>query len=313
MSAPVAVFVYNRPLHTKKTIEALSKNIGAKDTDVFIFSDYAKNEASLDKVCAVREYIKSEAISNYFKSLNIIYAENNLGLANSIINGVTDLINRYNRVIVLEDDLVTSTDFLSYMNEALDYYELDEKIWSISGYTFELNFPEEYKSDVYLAYRGCSWGWATWKDRWEKVDWEVSDYNTFKKDRKLRNEFNRGGRDLSFMLDKQMEGKKDSWAIRWCYSQFKFDQLTVYPRVSRVKNIGLDGSGTHSKSTKKYSVNLEGELKRVHLDNPDLNFTILKQFKNYYGSALLYLLISAKKKIEKRFNYIKQECSKYIK
>lgn len=299
MSAPVAVFVYNRPIHTMKTIEALSRNIGAKDTEVFIFSDFAKNEAALDKVRAVREYINSEEVSTYFKSLNIIHAENNLGLANSIINGVTDLINSYNRIIVLEDDLVTSTDFLSYMNEALNYYEENKKVWSISGYTFKINYPSNYKSDIYLSYRGCSWGWATWKNRWEEVDWQVSDYHTFKNDKKSRKEFNRGGRDLSFMLDKQMEGKKDSWAIRWCYSQFKHDLLTVYPRISRVRNIGLDGSGTHSKATSKYTVDLYDAPEKCRFEYPGLNEKIIRRFKNYYGSALLYFIIGIKKKIIK--------------
>ena len=118
---------------------------------------------------------------NLFKKIHIIKAETNKGLARSVISGVTEIIEQYDKVIVVEDDLISAPDFLQYMNNALDFYKEDKSIWSICSYTFKMNIPVHYKHDVYLSYRGGSWGWATWKDGWKKVDWEVDDYSNFKK------------------------------------------------------------------------------------------------------------------------------------
>lgn len=299
MLAPVVIFVYARPEHTQKTIEALAKNHGADETEVYIYSDAAKNEKAIENVKLVREYIDTLPERQYFKSVKIIKAQSNKGLANSVISGVSEIIEQYGKVIVVEDDLVSSPDFLEYMNDALEYYEKDNEIWSISGYTFQIDTPKDYKSDVYLSYRGCSWGWATWKDRWEKVDWNVSDYNRFKINKKLRKKFNRGGRDMANMLDLQMQGKIDSWAIRWCYAQFQFDMLTVYPVVSRIKNIGLDGTGTHSGISSKYDVTLSDNVPKCRFDKPNLDKRIVKSFKDKFGTGFDYFIIGIKIRIKK--------------
>ncbi|WP_020061486.1 glycosyltransferase [Bacillus sp. 123MFChir2] len=299
MLAPVIIFVYNRPEHTIKTIEALAKNKLARESTVFIFSDAAKNENSLEKVRAVREYIDTIEEKKYFKSLTIKKADINKGLAKSVIDGVSKIIKEYGKVIVLEDDLVTTPDFLTYMNDGLNYYNDLDKVWSISGYNIPIAFPEGYKSEIYYSYRGCSWGWATWKNRWNQVDWDVKDYAEFKGSRRLRNQFNRGGRDMANMLDAQMEGIIDSWAIRWCYTQSKKDLLTVYPVKSRIKNIGLDGSGTHSGITSHYDVKIDETFTKCSFDDPDLNKDILKNFQNHYGSRLGYYLVKPKRFIKK--------------
>ena len=155
--SPIIVFVYNRLEHTKNTIDALSKNELAKESELWIFSDNAKNEKDIEKVENVRTYIHSIEEQKLFKSVKIIEADKNKGLANSVIDGVTKVINNSNKVIVVEDDLITSKYFIKYMNEALDFYEKDEKIWSISGYNLPIKIHNDYKSDVYLGYRGCSW------------------------------------------------------------------------------------------------------------------------------------------------------------
>lgn len=291
MLAPVIVFVYNRPEHTKKTIEALAKNNLASETEVYIFSDAAKNEKSREKVRNVREYIDLLPQKKYFKSVKIHKAHCNKGLAESVISGVSQVIKECGKVIVVEDDLISSIDFLQYMNEALDYYEKNDKIWSISGYNVPIKIPSNYESDIYLSYRGASWGWATWNNRWEKVDWNVSDYDEFKKSKELRKRLNRGGRDMSNMLDLQMLGKIDSWAIRWCYTQSKTDTFTVYPVVSRIKNIGFDGSGIHGGITSHYDSKLTNEIRKIQFDNPDLDRKILKRFRNHYMSLSKYILM----------------------
>lgn len=299
MLAPIVIFVYNRPEHTMRTIESLSENVLAEESIVYIFSDAPKNEKSTEKVANVRTYIDSLASRNLFKMVKIIKAEQNKGLANSVISGVTQVIGKHGKVIVVEDDLVSSKDFLQYMNDALDYYEKDDQIWSVSGYNLPIEIPEDYKSEIYLSYRGCSWGYATWKNRWERVDWNVADYKNFKSSRKLRKKFNRGGLDMTNMLESQMRGKIDSWAIRWCYTQSKLDMLTVYPVVSRIQNIGLDGSGTNSSSTSCYKSLLNNECRKCNFCNPGLNKQILKNFKDYYMTLPNYYKIKTKEYVNK--------------
>ncbi|KUP22642.1 glycosyltransferase [Paenibacillus sp. DMB5] len=290
MLAPVLIFVYARPDHTMQTIESLAMNFMAKDTNIYIFSDAPKNETVSKRVEEVRSYIDKLKTRGLFKSVKLIKTDINKGLANSIISGVSELIERYGKVIVLEDDLVTSPDFLNYMNDALNFYEKDKKIWSISGYTFKMSIPADYKSSVYLSYRGSSWGWGTWSDRWNKIDWNVNDYDEFKGNKNLRKKFNRGGRDMSEMLDSQMKGEIDSWAIRWCYSQSKLNMYTIYPTTSRVRNIGLDGSGTHSGVNRRFDVLLNTDTTRCEFNNPELNSKILKMFKNQFGTRFDYFI-----------------------
>lgn len=242
--APIVVFVYNRLQCTIKTLEALGKNILAEESELFIFSDAAKTKEDIEKVRAVREYIAEYRKQCRFAKVTEYYAERNKGLANSVIDGVTKIITQYGRAIVLEDDCVPTEDFLKYINEALDFYKSNLNIWSISGYAYEFDSLKDYPHDIYMAWRGCSWGWATWEDRWKQVDWNVQDYKKFRFSIKKRLKFMRGGNDLPTMLKAQMNGKIDSWAVRWYYMQSKLDKYTVYPKLSRINNIGFD-SGVH--------------------------------------------------------------------
>lgn len=284
MSAPVAVFTYNRPDHTEKMLAYLNQNELVEQTDLFIFSDYAKKESAKEKVAEVRKVIERFCVNSKFRSTRVILAEVNKGLAKSIITGVTDIINEYGRIIVLEDDLLTSKYFLKYMNEALAYYQDNNKIWSISGYTFPMKSTIDLDAEVYFTYRCCSWGWGTWKDRWETVDWTVSDYQSFKFNIAKRKSFNRGGSDLTYMLMDQMNHKIDSWAIRWCYAQSKLNMLTVYPVHSYVKNDGADGSGTHTKIENQdaFSTSITTARENIVFTQPQINKQINNEFKKKY-------------------------------
>lgn len=243
--SPIALFVYNRLWHTQQTIEALQKNELAHDSELFIFSDGPKNSDE-EKVEMVRNYIKK---ITGFKEITIIHRENNLGLAKSIITGVTEVINKYDKIIVLEDDLITSPYFLTYMNEALNFFEKIDKVYSITGYNLppsSLKITKQYKNEVYFNPRPMSWSWATWKDRWDKVSWEVNDYDNFLKNKKAQKEFDKaGGNYLNDMLIRQMEGKIDSWYIIWCFTHYQNNALCVYPTKSMGANIGHDSSGVH--------------------------------------------------------------------
>lgn len=300
MLAPVVLFVYNRLEHTKGVIDTLSKNQLAKETELYIFSDAAKNESGKDKVEAVRNYIHQEEWHKNFKQVSIIEAEKNKGLAKSIIGGVTGLINEFGRVIVVEDDLILSPYFLDYMNGALEFYEKEQNIWSISGYSFPMKSLKKYPHDVFYSYRGCSWGWATWADRWNLMDWEVSNYDQFSKDEEWQKRFNRGGGDLSNMLRLQMEGQIDSWAVRWCFEQSNREMYTVYPKYSYLGNDGWDGSGTNCGVDRAFIVSAQNGIKECNFERLEIDKRIVRDFYLKYTDTIDKKIIRNLKKISRK-------------
>jgi hypothetical protein len=260
--SPVLIFTYKRLDTLKLTIEALKKNHLSELTILYVFSDAAKSEKDQHQVQSVRDYITT---ITGFKSITIFQSEKNKGLAKSIIEGVTKIFEFYDKVIVLEDDLITTSNFINFMNESLVHFQTTQKVFSISGYSFSLSNPKtDYPSDGYLINRGWSWGWATWKDRWENIDWEVRDYPLFKSNKMAQKEFALGGSDLNKMLREQMESDLDSWAIRWFYHQYKIKGLTFYPHFSKVFNAGFDEYATHTKgSDKRYRPLMDGSNKTL--------------------------------------------------
>jgi hypothetical protein len=270
--APILLFAYKRLDVLKQTVSALQDNFGAADTELFIFSDAPKSERDKSEVLLVRDYVRT--ISG-FKNVVITESTVSKGLANSIIEGVSKVIRTYGKVIVLEDDLITSRNFLCFMNCALEYYETNQHIFSISGYTFPFKKPLNYKYDNYIITRGSSWGWASWQDRWETVDWAVTDYDQFLSNRNIRKKFSESGSDLVDMLKRQMSGKMDSWAIRWWYQQSKQNQFTAYPVISKVLNNGFDKDATHTTNYNRYKTILDQS------NNCEFNFEPTG-FKNAY-------------------------------
>lgn len=284
--APIVVFGYSRADHLERTINALQQNEGAAQSEVTLFLDGSKGDKDRAAVAQVHALGDTFAKSNSFRSFTVVKKQTNEGLARSVISGVSEIIKKHGRAIVLEDDIVTSRDFLSFMNQALDFYKDKSEIWSISGYTFNLAALSSVKEDVYVAYRASSWGWATWQDRWETVDWDVSDYEKFRYRLDLRARLNRGGTNMANMLDRQMAGEISSWAIRWCYSQSKQNKLTIFPCKSKVLNIGQDGSGTHSNTVDQYDSNMFGEDK-FEFCLPPLNKDIIRQFRKKTGLSIV--------------------------
>ena len=248
MLAPVILFVYNRPEHTRLTIAALKKNDLAPESVLYVFADGIKPNATKEQICKIEEVHRQIHDITGFKDVIIDESEYNKGLANSVISGVTSVIKLYGKVIVVEDDIVTHPFFLRYMNDCLDVYQDRKDIFMIGGYNYNIKIPRRYKDDVYVVYRSCSWGWATWKECWDLADWDVSDYQLMCNNVSLQSKFNRGGKDMFPMLKAQMEGKIDSWAIRWDYSMYKHDALCIHPVMSLCKNCGFDGSGVHCSS-----------------------------------------------------------------
>jgi hypothetical protein len=285
---PIILFVYNRPWHTEQTVEALKKNELAGESDLFIFSDGPKT-ANDENMKKVREYIKT---IDGFKSITIIEREKNLGLANSVVEGVTEIVNKFGKVIVLEDDLVTSRHFLRFMNDALNIYEQEEKVVSIHGYSYPVKskLPETF----FLKGADC-WGWATWKRGWDIFNSDGSELLTQIYKRNLQKEFDfNGSYPFTDMLKSQMEGEIDSWAIRWYASAFLKNKLTLYPGKSLVKNIGMDGSGIHCKKDLKFLVKSHDvciDVNKIdYVENINAKKKISKFFKKKEDCWMLRML-----------------------
>lgn len=274
--APIALFVYNRLAHTKETVNALQKNILASQSDLIIFSDASKTEVQAKAVGEVREYIHQ---IDRFKTVTIVERPINLGLANSIIDGVTSIVNQHGRVIVLEDDMVTSPYFLQYMNDGLNAYEKNEGVASIHGYVFPIDgLPETF----FLRGADC-WGWATWKDKWAMFEPDGAKLLDELKRRNLTNRFDFNGTySYSKMLADQISGKNNSWAVRWHASAFLNNKYTLYPGKSLVLNIGNDGSGTHCGKTGAYSSELCNKVINVSPITVEDNQQALLAIEHYF-------------------------------
>jgi hypothetical protein len=256
--APIALFVYNRPEHTRQTLEALRANDFAQRSDLFVFADGAKSESGAAPVGAVRKLIRTV---DGFKSVTIIERERNFGLSKSVISGITQLCNEYGRAIAVEDDVITAPDFLAFMNHALQRYVDEPRMFSVCAFNPPILAPKTYSYDAFCSYRFMCWGWGTWKDRWEKADWSVRDFPEFMADREKQKRFNLGGDDLTWSLALQMEGKIDSWDTIWAYTHSKYDAVALLSVVSRAYNIGFDGTGIHCRRApfKQNALSLEGD------------------------------------------------------
>jgi len=300
MLAPIALFVYNRPVHTRKTLMALEANKLAEQSDIYIFSDAAKNAQDIDQVNKVRSILREPW---KFKHIYIIERSQNKGLANSIIDGVTQVVEKHGTIIVLEDDLETSPFALIYFNEALNRYKNQERVMEISGYMYpieqEKNLPQTFFFRV-----ATSWGWATWDRAWKKFNPDIEELtkNFRKKDRKA---FSIDGTENFWKQVKQFKaGKINSWAIRWYLSVYNSRGLVLYPRVSYIQNTGTDGSGTHSDVDQVYRVKLAKKAAKRYpamVEEDPVAYQAIKNFyKNRKGNFFERLARFIEKKIAER-------------
>ena len=295
--APIALFVYNRPHHTSRTIKFLQQNILAKESQLFIFSDAAKDSNQQRHVDQVREFIKQV---DGFKSVVILERETNFGLANSIIDGVSSLVSEFGKVIVFEDDLISSTHTLSYFNEALTRYQNDEKVMHIGAYMYPLkgeNLPE-----IFFYRAATSWAWATWDRAWKNFEPDI-DKIIDRFDSKMKHAFSiEGTMNFWKQIEEFKKGRNNSWAIRWYASIFLKGGLTLNPSKSMINNIGHDGSGIHSGLNDIYHVIVHPLPVSSFPDQVEENlmaYTAIKDFlKNRKGNIWQRILRFAKQKIK---------------
>jgi len=249
--APIALFVYNRPEHTRRTLNYLKKNLLADESRLYIFSDAPKTEEDKAKVEQVRQLLESV---DGFKAVKVIERKENLGLSRSIISGVTQLVNEYGKIIVFEDDLLSSPYTLQYFDEALTRYEKEERVMHIGAYMY--NLGENGLPQTFFFRAATSWGWATWARAWKHFNPDAGQLiDQF--DAKMISRFSiEGTMNFWKQLQQFKAGKNDSWAIRWYASIFLKDGLTLNPSASLIHNIGNDGSGVHSNKEDTYAVKI---------------------------------------------------------
>lgn len=252
MLAPIVLFVFNRPWHTEQMLNALSENQLANSSELFVFCDGPKTDASgmeLNNILQVRAIVQQKM---WCKQVTVKTYDTNVGCRDIIINGITEILSKYDKVIVLEDDIITSPTFLNYMNASLDYYENRKSVFSISGHSHspeKYQIPSDYEYDVYVSPRIFNWGWGTWTDRWMQTDWDFNYYEAFIKSPFQIDAFNRCGEDLVKMLKEEYDGQSSAWDIQFTFAHFMNHAVSIVPCIPFTKNIGLDGSGTHCSNT----------------------------------------------------------------
>lgn len=296
--SPITVFAYNRPRHLKQTIESLKRNKLAKQSELFIFSDGPKNEGDKKKVEEIRRYIRT---INGFKNVTIRERKKNLGLANSVIKGVTEIVNQYGKIIVLEDDLVVSKGFLKFMNQSLTIYKTNRKVGMVSGYVFPLG---TYPKKPFFLRGGNCWGWGTWKRAWNLFENNPHTILSYIMKNNLSDEFDfHGYAGYIDALKELKKGTLKTWAILWYGTQFINNLFGYHPNYSLVQNIGFDGTGIHGGVTNIYKTKTLALVKVIKTPVHENKF-VRKELTEFYRTKLALRLSFTQKVINKVQRYV---------
>lgn len=311
--SPICLFTYNRLYETKKTIEALKKNNLAKDSILYVFSDGPKKESDLKDILRVRNYIEN---IDGFKKIILYKSKKNKGLVNSIIPGITKIINKHKKIIVLEDDIITSKKFLKFMNEALKFYKNDKKIKTISGFSLDINCKES----IYFQTRPFPWGWGTWVDRWNSKIFDKKKIAADINENRLKLFKKKCGSDMKKMLIDSLKGKDDSWDIRWMYNHFREKKYTIYPNKSLTINIGFNNRGTHcNEGINCYKCKFDNTNQKNYIltefrkPNVKERIKFLKYFKKSYRLKVRIKLLFSKTGFKRVMKDTKNKLKEYLK
>lgn len=292
---PIILFIYNRPNHTKQTLEALSNNTLASQSDLFIFADGPKNTASKEQLESIKQTRKVAASEKWCKTVTLIESETNKGLARSIIEGVTEIINKYGKAIILEDDIITGKYFLEYMNEALEKYQGNKEVWHVTGWRDPIKHTKKNKAYFYPT-MDC-WSWATWADRWQNYKKDAAYYKSIFTD-SMKKAFNIDGADpyMWLQIEENISGKINTWAIFWYATIFLKHGLCIAPTTSLCKNIGFDNSGVHCSENQAQTIETSIDYKitnfpkRVHINTLEYkrNKNFLRKIKYKQKIDIVY-------------------------
>lgn len=279
--APIVIFAYNRSTPLLLLFNSLKANKYFSDSNIYIYVDGPKNRSDINNVNAVKKVCMEFSSDN--SRVKIIENKSNYGLKKSVIEGVSKILRIYNKVIILEDDLVLSNDFLEYINNGLSFYEKNEKIWSVCGYS--PNISVKNSKNIYYYKRSSSWGWATWKDRWEKVEWDNDEIlNSTIKNKNFKNYIKDIGFDYQLLLKKAFNKEIDSWAAYWTFTQNLHKKLSVHPIRTKVINNGTNETGTHFKNLSIIDDRLLENMQIEFDQNVMLDKNIFKLIRyNYYN------------------------------
>lgn len=282
--SPIIIFAFNRPKMTEKLLASLIRCKECGDSELFVFIDGPRNDLDRDNVERTIELFDNR---DEFGKKFVNISDHNKGLAISIIDGISEVMKTHDEAIVLEDDLVVTHDFLRYMNNALTAFRKRKDIWSISGYTPDIDIPPSYDHDIFLVPRAQSWGWATWSDRWELADWDVTDFDSIANDKAQQDAFNLGGNDLYLTLDMERHHRIESWAVRWAYAGFRHEAYTVNPIASKVRNIGTFDSSSHRGwNDNRHNVVLSPIKIQIEPDI-QLDSSVMSAFKAHHDLSLI--------------------------
>lgn len=276
MLAPVCLFVWKRYDHLVRTLSALKSNYLARETELYVCSNAAISEEEKDSVEKIRSYVSA---FEGMKKTTLICNEINKGISENLIKNVTKILKIYGKIIVLEDDMITSPNFLDFMNQALNFYQGFDNIQQIAGYCIPFDIKSTY--DTYFIPRSCSWSWATWKDKWDRINWTPDKSQLLSVDWKR---FCSAGEDMKVMLKALANGTLNTWDITSDYSIYMNHMLTVFPTKSFIFNIGMDGTGEHCPKTDRYNSELVQPDKREFVFDKEVavNPKILRLYSKFY-------------------------------
>jgi hypothetical protein len=285
-AAPVVIFAYNRPRHLERALETLASAALAKETPVYVFADGPKSDQAAVRVAEVRAVIERPEWASRFADFTVVASSANKGLAQSIISGVTRVLADHDRAIVLEDDLLVSADFLTFMNDSLAFYRDDREVGSVAGYCPPGVVPPGYDADVMAVPRGCSHGWATWADRWRSIDWSRDAALAFWREPGLRRRLDATGSDQANRLRRQLNGEIETWAILFNLWQVHEGRHTIYPTRNRIENIGFDDSGVNTGAIDDARFRRAVTASPYRLTRPDISPVIVAAFHRLYSGSL---------------------------
>ncbi|TAG87995.1 MAG: sugar transferase [Bacteroidetes bacterium] len=274
--APIVLFAHTRPTHTQETLLALEKNDLAQESILYIFLDKSENNQN----------IKQIVTQNWnFKKVILIERQKNIGLTDNIISGVSQIIKEHKKVIVLEDDLITSPYFLTYMNNALDFYADNSKIMHISGYNFPLKI--NIKNDTFFYNVPSSWGWATWERAWNFFEYDIEKRWALLSDKQKFHFDIEGSNVYASQIAMNLSNQRKTWAVRWYLSVFLANGFVLYPKNSLIQNIGFDNTGETKIEVNQYFISKLAqkiEIKAIPLQQ-NLKFRKRLSFFYKYGNS----------------------------
>jgi hypothetical protein len=278
------LFTYSRPEHTRSVLKALGNNDIAKETNVYAYTCEPKNDGHAAKVDETKRVLAEYQNSDLFQNFEIVDFGKYMPLGPAMIAAVNDVISAHGRIIVVEDDIVTSKDFLSFMNDCLNYYETDKTVFSISGYSPDMPEIRGMTEDVYMVHRACPWGWGTWSSRWDSYDPYVKEYVNNILNREYRRSIAKWNTDLPMTLDALFfeEGCMDkNWEQQFCFCQFVNRMNVVCPKLSKVRNIGFDGTGANPAPIGLES-SFDGNGAAWKLEHTELNESFQKRYNKQF-------------------------------